>query len=82
MNNFQNLEIKIAQTEIKGYSPVRLVAAGFGVSGGGSVNEDNCYANAAAYYIATAGFIGVSCRMRRSNAASDATSCVNETNKS
>ncbi|CAG7891644.1 unnamed protein product [Brassica rapa] len=39
-------------------------------------------ANAAAYYIATAGFIGVSCRMRRSNAASDATSCVNETNKS
>ncbi|KAG5411988.1 hypothetical protein IGI04_008307 [Brassica rapa subsp. trilocularis] len=32
-------------------------------------------ADAAAYYVATAGFIGVSRRMRRSDAASDATSC-------
>ena len=39
-------------------------------------------ADAAAYYIATAGFIGVSSRTRRSDAASDAASCVNETNKS
>ena len=39
-------------------------------------------ADAAAYYIATAGFIGVSRRTRRSDAASDAVSCVNETNKS
>ncbi|WZY73824.1 hypothetical protein YC2023_006064 [Brassica napus] len=39
-------------------------------------------ADAAAYYIATAGFIGVSRRTRRSDAASDAASCVNETNKS
>ncbi|KAG5381044.1 hypothetical protein IGI04_028886 [Brassica rapa subsp. trilocularis] len=34
-------------------------------------------ADAAAYYIATAGFIGVSRRTQRSDAASDATSCVN-----
>ena len=51
-------------------SPVRLVAAGFGVSGGGSVsvNEDTdaaAAAAAAAYYIVTAGFIGVSRRTRR-----------------
>ncbi|CAN6801731.1 unnamed protein product, partial [Brassica oleracea] len=39
-------------------------------------------AAAAAYYIATADFIGVSRRTRRSDAASDAVSCVNETNKS
>ena len=39
-------------------------------------------ADAAAYYIATADFIGVSRRTRRSDAASDAVSCVNETNKS
>ncbi|KAG5415738.1 hypothetical protein IGI04_003305 [Brassica rapa subsp. trilocularis] len=39
-------------------------------------------ADATAYYIATAGFIGVSHRTRRSDAASDAASCVNETNKS
>ena len=39
-------------------------------------------ADAAAYYIATAGSIGVSRRTRRSDAASDAASCVNETNKS
>ncbi|WZZ92106.1 hypothetical protein YC2023_120685 [Brassica napus] len=38
-------------------------------------------ADAAAYYIATADFIGVSRRTRRSDAASDAVSCVNETNK-
>ncbi|WZZ70679.1 hypothetical protein YC2023_082049 [Brassica napus] len=38
-------------------------------------------ADAAAYYIATAGFIGVSRRTRRSDAESDAASCVNETNK-
>ncbi|WZZ23698.1 hypothetical protein YC2023_007099 [Brassica napus] len=45
-----------------------------------------CFADAdaaaAAYYIATADFIGVSRRTRRSDAASDAVSCVNETNKS
>ncbi|WZY91785.1 hypothetical protein YC2023_064114 [Brassica napus] len=77
------------------YSPVRLVAAGFGVSGSvsvsgsgsvsvsgsGSVNENIYYADAAAYYIATAGFIGVSRRTRRSNVASDAASCINKTNK-
>ncbi|KAH0872231.1 hypothetical protein HID58_069593 [Brassica napus] len=39
-------------------------------------------AAAAAYYIATTDFIGVSRRTRRSDAASDAVSCVNETNKS
>ena len=39
-------------------------------------------ADAAAYYIATADFIGISRRTRRSDAASDAVSCVNETNKS
>ncbi|KAF3587989.1 hypothetical protein F2Q69_00026453 [Brassica cretica] len=41
-------------------------------------------AAAAAYYIATADFIGVSRRTRRQpqDAASDAVSCVNETNKS
>ncbi|KAL0759763.1 hypothetical protein Bca101_075913 [Brassica carinata] len=39
-------------------------------------------ADAAAYYITTTGFIGVSRRTRRSDAASDAASCVNETNKS
>ncbi|KAG5400928.1 hypothetical protein IGI04_015535 [Brassica rapa subsp. trilocularis] len=39
-------------------------------------------ADAAAYYVATVGFIGVSRRTRRSDAASDAASCVNETNKS
>ncbi|KAF3595082.1 hypothetical protein DY000_02024611 [Brassica cretica] len=39
------------------------------------------FADSAAYYIATAGFIGVSRRTRRSDAASDAASCVNETNK-
>nr|VDC82963.1 unnamed protein product [Brassica rapa] len=39
-------------------------------------------AAAAAYYVATAGFIGVSRKTRRSDAASDAASCVNETNKS
>ncbi|KAF2589778.1 hypothetical protein F2Q70_00041074 [Brassica cretica] len=39
-------------------------------------------ADATAYYIATADFIGVSRRTRRSDAASDAVSCVNETNKS
>ncbi|KAG5395759.1 hypothetical protein IGI04_017573 [Brassica rapa subsp. trilocularis] len=38
-------------------------------------------ANTAAYYIATADFIGVSRRTRCSDAASDAASCVNETNK-
>ena len=40
-------------------------------------------ANAAAdaYYIANAGFIGVSRRTRCSDAASDAVSCVNKTNK-
>ncbi|CAF2136195.1 unnamed protein product [Brassica napus] len=38
--------------------------------------------DAAAYYIATADFIGVSRRTRHSDAASDAASCVNETNKS
>ncbi|CAN7071571.1 unnamed protein product [Brassica oleracea var. botrytis] len=38
-------------------------------------------AAAAAYYIATADFIGVSRRTRRSDAASDTVSCVNETNK-
>ncbi|KAG5377658.1 hypothetical protein IGI04_025500 [Brassica rapa subsp. trilocularis] len=36
--------------------------------------------DAAAYYIATASFIGISRRMRRLDAASDAASCVNETN--
>ncbi|KAF2542712.1 hypothetical protein F2Q68_00030421 [Brassica cretica] len=39
-------------------------------------------ADAAAYYIATADFIGVCRRTRRSDAASDAVFCVNETNKS
>ncbi|WZZ91619.1 hypothetical protein YC2023_120198 [Brassica napus] len=39
-------------------------------------------AEAATYYITTAGFIGVSRRTRCSDAASDAASCVNETNKS
>ncbi|WZZ86291.1 hypothetical protein YC2023_114870 [Brassica napus] len=39
-------------------------------------------ADAAAYYITTADFIGVSRRTRRSDAASDAASCVNESNKS
>lgn len=39
-------------------------------------------ADAAAYYIVTAGFIGVSRRTRHSDAASDAASCGNETNKS
>ncbi|CAN6904227.1 unnamed protein product [Brassica oleracea] len=39
-------------------------------------------AAAAAYYIATADFIGVSRRTRHSDAASDAVSCINETNKS
>ncbi|KAF2615489.1 hypothetical protein F2Q70_00013472 [Brassica cretica] len=39
-------------------------------------------ADAAAYYITTASFIGVSRRTRRSDAASDAASCVNKTNKS
>ncbi|CAF2111571.1 unnamed protein product [Brassica oleracea] len=39
-------------------------------------------AAAAAYYIAIADFIGVSRRTRHSDAASDAVSCVNETNKS
>ncbi|CAF1743572.1 unnamed protein product [Brassica oleracea var. botrytis] len=39
-------------------------------------------ADVAAYYIATADFIGVSRRTRRLDAASDAVSCVNETNKS
>ncbi|WZZ17796.1 hypothetical protein YC2023_110885 [Brassica napus] len=39
-------------------------------------------ADAAAYYIATAGFIGVSRRTRCSDAASNAASYVNETNKS
>ncbi|KAF2578906.1 hypothetical protein F2Q70_00010856 [Brassica cretica] len=39
-------------------------------------------ADAATYYITTADFIGVSRRTRRSDAASDAASCVNETNKS
>ncbi|KAG5385347.1 hypothetical protein IGI04_036817 [Brassica rapa subsp. trilocularis] len=38
-------------------------------------------ADAVAYYIATAGFIDVSRRTRRSDAASDAASCVNEKNK-
>ncbi|WZZ60072.1 hypothetical protein YC2023_060179 [Brassica napus] len=38
-------------------------------------------ADAAAYYIATADFIGVSRRTWHSDAASDAVSCVNETNK-
>ena len=38
-------------------------------------------ADAAAYYIATAGFIGVSRRTQRSDAASNAASCVNKTNK-
>ncbi|WZY89955.1 hypothetical protein YC2023_046690 [Brassica napus] len=39
-------------------------------------------AAAAAYHIATAGFIGVSRRTQRSDAATAAGSCVNETNKS
>ncbi|WZY82397.1 hypothetical protein YC2023_028781 [Brassica napus] len=39
-------------------------------------------AAAAAYHIATAGFIGVSRRMQRSNAAAAAGSYVNETNES
>ncbi|WZZ17248.1 hypothetical protein YC2023_110337 [Brassica napus] len=39
-------------------------------------------ADAAAYHIATAGFIGVSRRTQRSDAAAAAGSCVNETNKS
>ncbi|CAG7879887.1 unnamed protein product, partial [Brassica rapa] len=38
--------------------------------------------DAAAYHIATAGFIGVSRRTQRSDAAAAAGSCVNETNKS
>ena len=39
-------------------------------------------AAAAAYHIVTAGFIGVSRRTQRSDAAAAAGSCVNETNKS
>ena len=39
-------------------------------------------AAAAAYHIATAGFIGVSRRTQSSDAAAAAGSCVNETNKS
>ncbi|KAF2562388.1 hypothetical protein F2Q70_00016686 [Brassica cretica] len=46
------------------------------------VVRNDANAAAAAYYIATADFIGVSRRTRRSDAASDAVSCVNETNKS
>ncbi|CAG7892441.1 unnamed protein product, partial [Brassica rapa] len=34
------------------------------------------------FYVATADFIGVNRRMRRSDVASNAASCVNETNKS
>ncbi|CAF2047264.1 unnamed protein product [Brassica napus] len=52
-------------------SPVRLVAA-----------DADAAAAAAAYHIATAGFIGVSRRTQRSDAAAAAGSCVNETNKS
>ena len=39
-------------------------------------------ADAAAYHIATAGFIGVSRKTQRSDAVAAAGSCVNETNKS
>ena len=39
-------------------------------------------ADAAAYYIAIADFIGVSCRTRRSDIVSDAASFLNEMNKS
>ncbi|CAN6995022.1 unnamed protein product [Brassica rapa subsp. trilocularis] len=38
-------------------------------------------ADAAVYYVATADFIGTSCRTRRSDAASDAAFYINKTNK-
>ncbi|KAF3546707.1 hypothetical protein DY000_02003359 [Brassica cretica] len=91
--DFQLFEGKwsIEQVNIISYdSPVCLVAAGFGVSGSGSVSGGDksmrtvvvrfadAAAAAAAYYIATADFIGVSHRTRRSDAASDAVSCLDK----
>ena len=73
-----------SEASLSDLSPVRLVAAGFGVSG--SVNENSCcsfcrrcrilYRDRRFYRLQPQG------RTRRSDAASDAASCINETNKS